>query len=204
MLEWIIPGALLLAAAGKRGDTLDVPRVPVKVDQLRALLADAGAPPDWQRVMPAIAARESNFSPSARNTSQGEAKAAKIAYERNREKFAQCGFPESRYTFGSGGLWGLLPASALAGLPPCTDPLEAVFDPILSTRAALAYAQRLQRWGSYRVAPSWAQISRGWAAPTLMDGTPAVLVARIDRDWRKHLQRIGLPASTADERPSEL
>ena len=87
--------------------------------------------------------------------------------ERNRERFAGCGYPASAYTFGSGGWFGMLPANALAQLGDahrCMPP-SSVFDPRVSMAMAVGFARGLMRWKAYERMPTWLNLRAMWGWP---------------------------------------
>ena len=195
------------------------------LDLLRGMAREAGMDSDWENFLAAVAWRESKWFPrvalgraervnvpnvkvNGGPIGNAEAAAALLAYDRNADEYKSCPWPRMRYGFGSGGWYGLLPANALWSFKAtpafCIDPQVAVFDPWDSTILAIGYAQRLMRWKSFRARPTWRTLNRGWAAPSLMDGSPPEQVAKTDARFLKALARLGLPASFADEKVPEL
>lgn len=128
--------------------------------------------------------------PSARNLSppitiptqsatkrSAESAAALVAYNRNKAHYEGCGHPIEDYTFGSGGLFGILPGNGLAALwntsRSCLNPVE-VFAVGPSIVFALGYMKRVasggygwleqgQKWGDMRIA---------WRRPSAVDDGP--------------------------------
>jgi len=150
---------------------------------MQAMLRDTGMSEDWVNFFLLVAARESNFNPTAENTSPSEAEAARKSYEHNEAKLAPCGHPAVTYTWGSGGWYGFLPAVAMLHLPPgeqCLPPGIVPFNPELSTAAAAGNARGLMNWAGYQSAPSFATLRQGWGNPSAM-GHAAHLQERIPK-----------------------
>ena len=110
-----------------------------------------------------------------------ESRAARTVYERNESKYSQGPYPASRWTWGSGGLFGLLPGSGLAfarrgsGLDALRrgdlDPLD-VFDPVRAVGMYANYVKGVMATDAYRSLPADYQdvyaIKRGGAALSLI------------------------------------
>ena len=162
--------------------------------------AALGLDPSWQRFLEAVAQHESRGKLSAENNSASEAAAAQDLYEAAQNAWVRdCLNPANWYTWGSGGWYGMLPVSAMRafkGTPlACSDPRIVVHHPLMSTAAAVGYAQRLFHWSSWeRSAKTWRALNRGWSRPGKMD-TP---LPDTDRRLDEALEAIGAPASWAD------
>ena len=101
--------------------------------------------PGFAEFAEATAWNESRGNPDATNTSRSEAASAARGYDRNLERYGNSGFPRSRYVWGSGGWFGLLPSTALADRAwNNTDPL-LVRDRVASVVLLAALAQRVVR-----------------------------------------------------------
>lgn len=175
-------------------------------DDIRYLAEWAFLDEEWTIFLEWVAKGESNFNnlvglgnPSLfpdwakANKSMAEAAAAARGYERN-SYLKSCGWGASRYTFGSGGWFGLLPASAVAAFKgtryECIDPWS-VFDPVASFVEALDYARRLvSNWSGFKKNPTWQNLRLGWGNPSEM-GDPEAL-ARVDGE---DLEALGYPVS---------
>jgi hypothetical protein len=202
MIGWIVLAIVLVAARATAGTDRptnrpeDRPVEPLPDPEpeggLSEALAAAGVTGDLAIFFRAVAYTESRGRRTARNTTASEAKAALKGYTR----LAQQGplpFPADRYTWGSGGWFGLLPSSAVSGARDM-DPLEAVFgerDHTQPIRAAIRYARRLQGWNQWKASPrDWATLRRGWALPTKMHKKLPATDAR----FLAALKAIGAPA----------
>lgn len=194
------------------------------LDTLRRLCASAGVPEPWIEWLAFTARGESGwnnlvglglpdmFPPGTKpnlkasaSAQANEARAAKIAYERNADKFTSCGHPASAYQFGSGGWFGMLPANGLAKLSGtslgCLPP-SAVFDPAASLVMALLMARALTGWTGYKKTPTWLNLRVGWGNPSAM-GNAAKLSERRER-FEGHRADTGLPAGWLDRKPPSL
>lgn len=131
---------------------------------------------------------------------EGEARAARKAYQRHADVFAACGVghDEAAYGFGSGGWFGMLPANGLWQLrdtPFRCWPPSAVFDPARAITIAIAFARGLQGWDGYQANRTVGNLRAGWGLPTSM-GT-SIDPDRIAK-YRRHATESGLPASFVD------
>lgn len=193
--------------------------------ELRQLLQRAGLSEDWQTFFLATAGGESGwnnlvglgpndhpgrppfFKPSkaSEKLQRGEARAAKRAYDNNAKLFRDCPFPADRYTFGSGGYFGLLPAFGLyafRGTPLiCTDPWD-VSDPAVSVAMAVDFARRTML---NRNPTSWLALRTGWGNPAKTnDKTRQQKVMDKPRGFGFQLDRLGVPRSFAEGKPTPL
>lgn len=185
-------------ATPKPGDGADA------VAPVRGLAAEAGLPSAWGDFLALVAWRESKGNAQARNDDANEAEAAAQAYERNRERFAGCGYPASTYTFGSGGWFGMLPANALAQLGDdhrCLPP-SSVFEPRVAIAMAVGFARGLMGWRRYQQVPTWLNLRAMWGWPA-KGGDPAYL-AKARPTFQEDARDVGLPASWLDGRPPPL
>lgn len=180
---------------------------------VRRLAFQVGAPPAWADMLALIARGESGGSPNrmlgiklgAPTWAQGggssaveknEAAAAKSVFESGRKQVSGCGWADNLYTFGSGGLYALLPMSGLKAF--WTDPMLrclhpwSIFDEKIATIMAAHFARRLQLRSGYK-GTVWS-LRRGWGIPGGMSSAPEAKLAK----WRGHAQDIGLPPSFLD------
>ena len=183
------PGAGV--GAGPISSYADMP-MPISEGQalMREMFFELGLDPMWSMFFEATALNESGFnnlrglgipsefpswaSPNegaSFQTQQNEADAAKRAYDRNKDKLAECGWPASRYTFGSGGWFALLPANAVMQARgtslKCVDPWD-VFDPATSVVLAIGMARNLQNWNNFKSVPTFGNLRLGWGNPSRM------------------------------------
>lgn len=218
----VIGAALFMGASAtksrgtKRGHTVvtDMPE-PMSGGQadLRYLAEWAGLDAEWIAFLEEAAMRESGFNnlrglgvpsmfpdwaiPSDASTKvqQNEADAATIGYDRN-ENLAQCDWPRSRYTFGSGGWFGFLPSTGVAVFRgtryECIDPWM-LFDPATSLVMAMGYGRGLQRWDNFKGKPTWLNLRVGWGNPSNM-GEPAAM-ADVEQKFGDRLEELGYPRS---------
>jgi len=191
---------------------------------IKAWLVRAGVPDDVATLIAAVPQRETGGTYNPRvargrvegtpawldkvNLDANEARAAEIGHDRNRERFT-ASVPAERFRFGSGGLFGFLPSSALSGWAssgvPDMDPWAAVFDVPTSIAAALRYASAAWRWEAMRERPTPANLRLFWAAPGAMVGESpdAEAAARYDRELdrlSRDLVRAGLFSSDGPAR----
>lgn len=172
-------GALYLLTKGSDDGESEALPPPENEGQetIRALSQAAGLDASWTKFLEAAAAGESGFNNLvARGVQNGapswakvvvkqkDADKAMVAYERNEEKYQGCGWSASRYAFGSGGWWQLLPANGLAAFwgtsEQCMDPW-AVFDPAPSMTMILHYLKRIQSYSKFKAVPTWGNLRVG-------------------------------------------
>ncbi len=192
-------GAGVAAAISGGGDgrpeAPDVPQVPEtgETRQHIQLMADAlGLDSSWTMFLEAAAAGESGFNTLAGRgittgapsfakiySSSAEAVAARRAYDRNAADLEACPWDVDRYSFGSGGLWALLPANGLAAFRGtsdiCMDPWS-VFYPAPAIAMVLAMCERLMRYSAFQSVPTWGNLRVGMRAHTRMG-----VMSEIDR-----------------------
>ena len=144
------------------------------------------------------------------NEGINDAFAARQAWERQRFErgvFQSTPWPEERYTFGTYGLWQLMPANAIASSFKGTrfenlDPWSN-FVPGRQMAMAVDYNQGLMKRAAYKANPTWATVYAGWAKPSNMGNmdSPEVLAA-LDR-FSDGLKASGIPLSFMDKKPSK-
>ncbi len=193
-------------------------------DSLRYMLEQAGLAPSWVLFFETVALNESKFNhltglgnpqlfpdwaepnvDASVSSQQREQRAAARAYERNAERFRDCGHPVAEYTFGSGGWFGMLPANALAAFNgtayQCMHPYF-VFFPGASVVMAIEFARRLMSWSSWKSKPTFANLRVGWGDPSAMGNSSAISesVARL----KELLSELGANPNIASMRPPIL
>jgi hypothetical protein len=116
-----------------------------------------------------------------REQQDNESEAAATGYDRNAESYGESPYPRRMWVFGSGGPYGLIPASALAPWR-STDPLRRgkvtpydVFNPWRSTVFFVDYVHRLVKRPEFRSLPAHHRtilaLKRGLASPGLLADT---------------------------------
>ena len=187
MLQWLpyvlipsgfgIAGVLVARAASakQRGAVafMPEPKGP-RQEALRRAIAVAAVPDAWIRFLEQTSKREANFNPRAANRRDSEAAASLKMAERNKVKLNALGSSYEAWGFGSGGLFGQMPAAAaikggkyrfpkrfLANLGP-----NLVFNPGVSIAAALSYFDGLMKWKNFQ--GSWASLDAGSGNPSNM------------------------------------
>lgn len=193
-----------------RGASVEVPGIKAKKVDVRQLAAMAGAPEIWQHFFAFTAFGESRMTTNVglgiklaappwvkMNASEKEAAAAAKSYKNNAKWLAGCA-PAVQYGFGSGGLFALLPAAAIAAFK--TDPVYrcvhpwSIFDPGPAMVYAAWFARRLQGWSNWT--GTVASMRIGWGNPSAMGKT---LSAKGRAKFTEHASSVGLPASFLDE-----
>lgn len=200
----LVLGGSARAQAGASSSTATGGRGLQAVVPVRALAAEAGLPSVWGDFFALVAWRESKGNPSSTNDSPSEAEAARVAFERNRERFVGCGHPDSAYTFGSGGWFGFLPANALRQLGDahrCLPP-SSVYEPRVAMPMAVGFARGLMRWDGYQRVPTWLNLRAMWGSP--VKGGDRAYLERARPEFREDAADVGLPASWLDGRPPPL
>lgn len=222
MIWALLAGALafLFGSAAERPDPGEwEPPSQGGLDTLRSLCAQAGVSQDWAAFLAFVAYGESRWNnlvglgvPSrfppwtrpnmkaSQSVQEAEALAAKIAWERNRERFEGCGHPSEAYWFGSGGWFGMLPANGLAkfaGTPLVCLPPSAVFDPPASIAMALGMARALMGWSRFKKRPTWLNLRVMWGCPSC-GGDPAKIAAKRAK-FEAHAKAAGLPDGWLDQ-----
>jgi len=190
-------GVALVAGGptGGSGAANDAPIAEAGLGDLVAVMDAAQLPEDWQIFLAAVAWGESRWnsdvglgpndhpgrppwlrrSKASAGLQRAEAKAALRAYRHNANRFAGSPWPEDRYTWGSGGYFGMLPAYAVingfAATPqwiPQIDPWD-VTDPIVSVVCAVGFARGLMRWRQFKQGGgTWLALRVGWGRPGSM------------------------------------
>ena len=135
-------------------------------------------------------------------TRLSEAAAARKAFKRNARHFKDCGHPGEHYSFGSGGLFAILPTYALYHLRDtplrCGSPF-LVFHAPFAMVAAYAYARSLTKNKLFR--GTVASLRAGWWGPSKMDD-PADYEVKVEK-WRRQLEKSGLdPDWLGDQAPA--
>lgn len=204
-----------------RADLRDLDGTP---EAIRRLCDSAGIPGDWADFLVAKAWVESRWNPySSRGVPPGQAPqvpedkirigpndaaAAKQAFERQRERgfFADLRWPVERYTFGTFGLWQIIPANGLVvafGDTPYEnlDPWSH-YMPERQIAIAVAYNLSLQRRSSYKANPTWATLYAGWSRPGNMDDLSDPKVQAALARFADGLAAAGIPESFMGKRPS--
>lgn len=219
-----ILGVGVAAAASSGGDPrrpepLDVPPAPQAGEmqqRIRAMADAMGLDASWTAFLEAAAMGESGLNtlagagiaadapPWAKiNERAAEATGARRAYDRNFERYYKdCPWEASRYTFGSGGLWALLPANGLAAFAGtseiCMDPW-AVFEPAPAMAMVYRFLVALMGWSGFKEEPTWGNLRVGMRAPSYM-GRPDE-IARM-RDGKNklgdRLEQLGYERSFVD------
>ena len=192
-------------------------------EEIRRLAYEAGLPDDWADFLVAKAWVESRWNPySARGLQPGapvwlekinegsiDAYSAAKAYDRQRQKgiFSSSPWPVERYTFGSYGLWQLMPANGLASSFAGTqyenlDPWSH-FMPSRQMAMAVDYNLGLMKRGAYKTDPTWRTIYAGWSAPSNMSKQNTAEVQAALERFGKGLDASGISRSFMDRRPSD-
>lgn len=150
--------------------------------------------PDWAQ--PNVSA-----SKKVQNT---EAAAAVKAYTRN-DYLRDCPWPAQRYSFGSGGWFGLLPPNAVYAFKDtryeCIDPWS-VFDPVPSLVMAIEYARRTMRRSGFKKKPTFLNLRVGWWSPANM-GKQDKMNA-VAQNFGDQLEELGVPAHFMHQEVTDL
>ena len=171
---------------------------------VRALAEQAGLPPEWGDFFTMVAHTESGGgNPTAVNDSAREAAKSAEGYARIADRFASCGHPDDAYTWGSGGLFGHMPAFAFTQFKDgrCLAP-DRILEPEVAMAAAVGFANGLMRWPGYKSEPTWLNLRAMWGAPG-KGGDEQYLTARRP-DYERHAKAVGLPVSFLDQTPPAL
>ncbi len=154
--------------------------------------------PPWTKTHKTWLAKD---RPARSSRQRNEANAARRSYDRQRRRWLPDCWPESGYTFGSGGWFGQIPGNALAGFRgtdlECQHPFS-VFDPATSVVMAIAMIKRLRGWSGFREDPTILNLRVGWGNPGSM-GNASILASK-RAGFVEDAQEVGLPASFLDER----
>lgn len=223
-------GLAALGAVGRRNAAngggggsggADIGEFPAGLSALRAVAADVltvGMVPsnDWIVFLGAVAHHESGWNPAVYNGFENadvptgvrrvmgtDGPGAVSNYNRNRALYQDCPWPESRYTFGSGGWYGLIPSIGLHEFRKspyqCLDPWS-IFMPYPSTIMAIGYARRSMARDSFKKDPTWLNLNRAWKAPSNM-GSPQ---PASDKRFLKALRAMGVSEDWATQRVDSL
>ena len=194
----------------------DLPATMNENQQLIRDMAEAvGIDPSWSMFFEATAKNESGFkilaglgkpelfppwakpnTRASKRVQDNEAAAAAKAYERNAGRLSKCGYPKSRYAFGSGGLFAMLPANAILNAfknteLECMDPWE-IFDPVVSFVCAVSFAKGLMNWTGYKKNPVLGNVRVGWGNPSKMGNPESMQKSRTsDRGFGSRLEELG-------------
>ncbi len=197
------------------GGGSDLPPASEGRANLRYLAEQAGLPFDWSMFFEAVARGESGFhsyvglgkpelfpdwtrpnTSASKKLQNNEANAAASAYDRNKKKLSKCPWSRSRYVFGSGGWFAMLPAFAVGAFSgtgyQCIDPY-AVFDEPASLVMAQEMARRLMAWKNFKANPTWLNLRIGWGNPASMNKPSAL--ERAARKFGDRLEQIGFDRS---------
>jgi hypothetical protein len=218
---WIVPSLVVaggIVVAGRRAragapdDSPDITPRPTRPEleldggriDVRALALSIGAPSVWADFFAFTSYGESKRRPDVglgkqtgapawvpMNVSSAEAHASAVTYQNNITWLEPC-WPRENYVFGSGGLFAMFPASALAAfkgnpLMRCNHPWS-IFDPSPTMIYAAWFARRLQGWKNWLGTVESTRV--GWGNPSGM-GKPASAEQR--KRWSNHLEAVGLP-----------
>lgn len=213
----LLVGATVLAAVGGtskrrgRGGKLP-PSMPTPLaagqEDIRYLGEWAFLDEEWLIFLETVAWNESKFDNLVgRGRSNGapdwaqinedsrEVNAAQLGYDRN-SYLKDCPWPAARYTFGSGGWFGLVVASGVVAFRgtryECIDPW-AVFDPAPSLVMAVEYARRIMRYDAFNKQPTWLNLRQGWGNPADMGDASAL--ASMEERFGNKLVELGYPAN---------
>lgn len=134
--------------------------IPAQESPYDAVLRDAAATeraaamPGFTAFALAVADRESNGNPDTFNDDASEAAAAARGYARNRPGiYALNPYPPGRWTWGSGGLYGQLPSTALAAEGFHLGDPYLVFDRKAANAMFVDYLHRIVRNHFSRIPP---------------------------------------------------
>jgi hypothetical protein len=154
----------------------------------------------------AVARRESNFNNLAANRSASEVQASCNLWEGN-SRYENSPYGRSAFCIGSGGWWGLLPATGLAPKVFHNQNPQLIFDPAASTAMFTAFVEAIVR-KYFPQLPSahrnWLSVNRAMASlGTMFDYAEAGDRARQNRErLAKHLSAIGVNPNLMYLKPS--
>ena len=172
----IVIGALVWALATMKprptpGDGHDPIAADVRerADAVEHLLETAGLPSPAVLALLAVSYRESRWLETAANTSEAERAQALEGYDRDPSRWAA---PREAFAFGGGGLYGLLPVTALASADAddAPDPRVWVFRPQEATVAAVGYTRFLANAAGPTA--TVADLIAGWGLPSRLSQPP--------------------------------
>lgn len=170
---------------------------------VRDLAERAGLPSEWGDFLAMVAHTESGRRPEAVNDSASEAAKSEQGYQRIADRFSKCDHPDEAYTWGSGGLFGHMPAFAFSQFKRgrCLPP-ERLLEPEVSLAAAVGFANGLMGWPRYKATPTWLNLRAMWGAP--FKGSNAQYLAARRPDYERHAKAVGIPVSFLDQTPPAL
>jgi hypothetical protein len=183
---------------------------------VREMATALGLDTGWIAFLEAAAMGESGFNPlAARGVQRGapewvsvrhdvhEADAAERAFARNKSRYyAGCPWPDPQYTFGSGGLWAMLPANALAAFKGheqiCMSPWS-VFEPAPAIVMILEYCRRVMRYDAFKATPTWGNLRNGMGAISLLGKESALENQRTKKNkLGDRLEQLGYDRALVD------
>lgn len=148
--RWLLAGAIVLGALflSSKASASEGPPPQgggyAQISQLAGVVEQRAGLAGFRAFALAVAQRESKGNNLAVNDSPGEAKAACNLYEGN-WRFVNNPFPPDRFCFGSGGWYGFLPATGLAGEFFRNSDPYLIFDPQASTAMLADYVFRVAK-----------------------------------------------------------
>ncbi len=210
MLAAAIVGAAWLLPTPARARTRVI--VPVQsggyaqVWELARLVEQKAQMPGFAAFALAVATSESRGNAAAVNDSPNEAARACTLYERNRTtRYKNNPYPAERFCFGSGGFYGFMPATALAGKPFRNLDPYLVFDPAASTAFLADFVRRVIN-GYWDQIPAscrtWTTVRRFMAGNKVgldCNETKFDRSARVRDKFRKNLVERGVSTNVMDQ-----
>lgn len=229
VVPMLVIGLLALAGSGGgSGGASGEPPDAAGLTDMRAIMDAAALPDDWQIFLAAVAWGESKWHsdvalgpndhpgrpPWCRRNRESlslqnaEANAAASIYRSNAHRLGDR-WPAARYSFGSGGWFGLLPAVgvingfyATPAWIPEVDPWD-VCDPVVSVVMAVGLARGLTRWQQFSDGGgTWLALRVGWGRPGSMGSASKQAATR--NKFGEALDALGVSRAFMDRRPSSL
>lgn len=220
----VAAGARSASAASSGGKRVKLPQPERQGrEAIRSIGERIGLTENWIRFLEATAKNESNFNnlasrgdpkiqpgwASSMNKDLSDAADARDQYQDARKTWLKgCGWPASRYSFGSGGWFAHYPVYAVRAFKgtdlACLDPW-AIFDPEASMVMALDQMRRTMHWDNFEVDPTWVNLRVGWGAPSKM-GDPEVIEKSLTlpKKFADRLAQLGYDPSMATKRVDPL